>query len=376
MKKCLNPIIAYDNRYRVADLNNRIITREELKTNKVKLYGWTNFLSLVKRLGKQGALDELHRDDIVLMPCRKCVNCQLNRAKEWSIRNVLESKLYNDDERLFITLTYNDVNSSNKNNLVKIVKDKKIMYVSTLYYKDVQLFLKRLRKKYKDYNIRYYLAGEYGSHTLRPHYHILLYGLPLKAIEDIDYLYATKNGKFYNSQILENLWRKGFVNITEFSEYTAMYTSQYCTKKIKDYSIEDSIEEDIHNYSLNYCLANSRASPKDDYELLVKQEFNCMSRRPGIAHDYIITYKDDIYKNDSFLFHIDEKTYELKPLKYYDRVYDFENPIHYKFIKENRKKFYKAYEYFEQIESDIGLYEYFKTQEDTIKKKLSKRKGV
>ena len=44
--------------------------------------------------------------------------------------------------------------------------------------RDLQLFLKRLRKrlsKYSDEKIRYYAVSEYGPKTFRPHWHILLY---------------------------------------------------------------------------------------------------------------------------------------------------------------------------------------------------------
>jgi hypothetical protein len=42
----------------------------------------------------------------------------------------------------------------------------------TLVYKDVQIFLKRLRRKYK---VRYICAGEYGTEKGRTHWHIILF---------------------------------------------------------------------------------------------------------------------------------------------------------------------------------------------------------
>lgn len=49
---------------------------------------------------------------------------------------------------------------------------------SLLYYRDIQLFLKRIRKHiYKYYNekVRFYIIGEYGTKSLRPHWHLLLF---------------------------------------------------------------------------------------------------------------------------------------------------------------------------------------------------------
>lgn len=59
--------------------------------------------------------------------------------------------------------------------LSKCKLDGLIGYVSM---RDVQLFLKRLRKnlsKYTDEKIRYYAVSEYGPKTFRPHYHFLFF---------------------------------------------------------------------------------------------------------------------------------------------------------------------------------------------------------
>ena len=63
----------------------------------------------------------------------------------------------------FITLTYHDDHLPPNGSLVK---------------EDAVKFMKRLRKS-TDIKIRYYLTGEYGDTTQRPHYHAILYGLGL-----------------------------------------------------------------------------------------------------------------------------------------------------------------------------------------------------
>lgn len=47
----------------------------------------------------------------------------------------------------------------------------------TLSKRDCQLFLKRLRRAHPVGSVlKYYLCGEYGGKTSRPHYHLILFG--------------------------------------------------------------------------------------------------------------------------------------------------------------------------------------------------------
>ena len=75
------------------------------------------------------------------VPCRKCSECKMSRAKEWAVR--LYSELKTTDKSCFITLTYSD-----ENNPIILKKS------------DFQKFIKRLRK---DYDIKYFACGEYGD---------------------------------------------------------------------------------------------------------------------------------------------------------------------------------------------------------------------
>ena len=62
----------------------------------------------------------------------------------------------------FITLTYNDENLPNPPVVSK---------------REAQLFIKRLRKLLYPKLFRYYIVGEYGDKSNRPHYHALLFGV-------------------------------------------------------------------------------------------------------------------------------------------------------------------------------------------------------
>ena len=106
----------------------------------------------------------LNKDGKVIVPCGKCMNCLTNRRESWIIRLIEEFKT---KKATFLTLTYND------ENLVYADGEK-----PTLSKRDVQLFLKRLRKSLKK-SIKYYCVGEYGTRTNRPHYHFILFNSSL-----------------------------------------------------------------------------------------------------------------------------------------------------------------------------------------------------
>lgn len=67
---------------------------------------------------------------------------------------------------VFLTLTYSDEYLPENNSLSK---------------RDLQLFVKRLRKDLADSGrkIKYFACGEYGDTTERPHYHAIIFGLSL-----------------------------------------------------------------------------------------------------------------------------------------------------------------------------------------------------
>lgn len=100
-------------------------------------------------------------------PCRKCSLCRKRNAREWMFRAVAETQS-SRSVPYFITLTYNPIHRP----------------VDGVDKKHVQDFLKRLRQiLIRDHNynekIRYFAAAEYGSHTKLPHYHLILWNMPI-----------------------------------------------------------------------------------------------------------------------------------------------------------------------------------------------------
>lgn len=149
---------------------------------------------------------------------------------------MLEARLH--EHSSFITLTY-DENS--------------IPPGGTLVPKDTQDWLKRLRTYVGP--IRYYLVGEYGDQTQRPHYHAALFGVPGCPYQD-----AQKTRRGCNCpvcQVLKKTWPQGRTHSGELTTQSAQYIAGYVTKKL---------------------------TSKDDPRLQGRHpEFARMSLRPGIG---------------------------------------------------------------------------------------------
>ena len=149
------------------------------------------------------------------IPCGKCIGCRIDKSITWAIRMTKEAESH--ENNCFITLTYAPEHLPSNSSLIKT---------------DLQKFIKRLRKKVNK-KILYYGVGEYGDSSLRPHYHLCLFGFKFT---DLDKKFPIKNhdthSSVYNSPTLSKLWGLGHCSVGEFTFRTAAYCSRYVTKKI------------------------------------------------------------------------------------------------------------------------------------------------
>lgn len=102
----------------------------------------------------------------IYVPCGKCVNCLKKISDEWTMRVMLEYDHGNWDSSFFVTFTYDDGH----------------LHDDGVNKRDLQLFHKRLRKA--GFHFKYVVISEYGSHTKRPHYHGIYFGLPEYIFDD------------------------------------------------------------------------------------------------------------------------------------------------------------------------------------------------
>lgn len=133
--------------------------------------------------------------------CGKCDACRLNRSRLWQGRLLLESTQHASS--IFVTLTYNDENVP-----------------TDLRPEHLRNFLKRLRKR-AQFPVRYYAVGEYGTRSLRPHYHLVLFG---------DFVTYRGTALFLRCDVVDDSWTLGHVHIGEFNSQTASYICKYTTK--------------------------------------------------------------------------------------------------------------------------------------------------
>ena len=217
--------------------------------------------------------------------CGKCVACQNNKRSSLSLKLRLEE--YTSKYCYFLTLTYDDDHlplfslgrDTNVTGFVRLypyserlrndsqISDfcfdffnfdndfiDKMDYYSTfvinyerkynkscvyghclyalLYYRDIQLFLKRFRKhifKYYGEKIRFYIIGEYGTKSLRPHWHCLLFfnsSSLSQAFEDCENV-GTSSRECLCPRFLRPFWQFGICDSKRTNGEAYNYVSSY-----------------------------------------------------------------------------------------------------------------------------------------------------
>lgn len=234
-------------------------------------------------------------------------------AADWAIRCEKEAKLW--EHNCFVTLTYDDehlpMGSSTR---------------STLSKRQLQLFLKRLRKsksvRYKDPDtrrwrvyhppLRYFGAGEYGEKNERAHYHLLLFNC---SFPDKQLWKSAGGNSLWRSPELERLWPYGFSSIGELNYKTANYVARYTIKKLRGKAAEEAYAD--------------RAGP-----------FVLMSRRPGLGARWLSKFEGDVYPDGLVVY---GEGRQRRAPRYFDKLFSREKPIEFLETKLNRKvQAYKA----------------------------------
>lgn len=243
----------------------------------------------------------------VEVPCGRCSGCRLDRSRKWAIRCLHEASLY--ERNCFVTLTYSKQHLPEFGRLVR---------------RDLQNFLKRLRKKYGS-GIRFYACGEYGSEQDddliasgqvlgRPHYHICIFN------HDFNdrVLFKVRNGvNLYVSDSLSKLWDFGFSTVGDVTFESAAYVARYVMKKITGDLVE-------HHYT--------RLVPETGELVSIPPEYTVMSRRPGIGKPWLDKFMTDVYPDDFVVI----RGKKMKPPRYYDLQFELARSDLFQVLKTNR----------------------------------------
>ena len=248
-------------------------------------------------------------DDPQAVQCGQCIGCRLKHSREWAIRCMHEATLHKDN--IFLTLTFSDEELNKRPN------------PGTVDVRDLQKFFYRLRTNIRrdpdqgSQKLRYFACGEYGEKTGRPHYHALIFGW--KPPDARIWKKARSGNPLYNSEFIEKAWPYGYAPFGDITFDSASYTARYCLKKITG---QDSRE--------HYTWVDGKTSEIRDRQA----EFAVMSRRPGIAKDWLDKHGTDIYRDDYVIV----KNKKLPLPKYYNAQLEKSDPEWYAEIRDARQE--------------------------------------
>lgn len=219
---------------------------------------------------RQSAFKEICR------PCGNCRPCRKEKARQWTIRLLLEQMSH--EESCFVTLTFEDAPKS-------------------LDKRTCQLFIKRLRKKLKK-PIRYYLVGEYGDVSRRAHYHAIIFGHSFRVGSE-------PLGKdLYTHGDLVSAWGHGHVAIGTCTHASILYCANYVQKKFNGHLADQVYQVDGE---------------------IVSPPFALMSKKPAIGRDFFEKYKDQLLRDQTVV--ISGK--EVRIPKYFLRIFKEDDKIEF-----------------------------------------------
>lgn len=231
------------------------------------------------------------------IPCGQCVGCRLERSRQWAMRCLHEKRLHKDT--CFLTLTY---------------RTELLPPGGTLVKRDLQLFMKRLRKHAG--KVRFYACGEYGDVNKRPHYHVLLYGYAFPDLKP--YGVNRRHEKYFTSKVLEEIWGKGLCVVGAVTFDSAAYVARYVMKKVTG----------------DASRVHYRVVDGDGVVTERIAEFTLMSRKPGIGTGWYVKYGEETYVHDSVI--VNGK--EVRPPRFYDTKFELANPEKFVKLKKLRRR--------------------------------------
>ena len=256
----------------------------------------------------------LYTGEDVVVPCGKCSACTDSKAALWVQK--LDQEMQCHKYTLFVTLQYNEqnvpqvirlrkedlplmsnpyhyqyidsetgqlfdfydksVHRHNKADINYVLNTKVLL---TLSKRDIQLFIKRLRyfihERIPTEHLRYFITGEYGPRTYRPHYHALFFfDSPLLAKEIFE--------------LLPKVWKLGNIFDPHFvsgsaSEYVASYVNSF--SKLPSIYSHDGLRQ-FSLYSKHPAIGTLQFL-REDIKQIFFERLNKIRLFKGDSHEFV-----------------------------------------------------------------------------------------
>ncbi|WNK12966.1 MAG: replication initiator protein [Microvirus sp.] len=277
----------------------------------------------------------------LLLACGQCVGCRLERSRQWATRCIHEKQFH--EEACFLTISYDDKNLPEHR---------------SLRHEDIQLFLKRLRQhvvrnlpqsktkptkctpplqwgatenqgnkfpfkrrktKLAINYVRYYMCGEYGDQTRRPHYHMCVYGWRPKDEKFWSTSRSSIQSRIYTSATLDKIWRLGKIWIGDVTFESAAYVARYIMKKV--------LGQAAANHYTEIDASTGEIKQRNP-------EYTRMSLKPGIGARWLEKYATDVYPEGKVVV----RGHTSTSPKYYDKKFKKMSPLEYEDLLFERHK--------------------------------------
>ena len=278
--------------------------------------------------------DRSHRT--VNIPCGTCFGCMRNEQRDWALRCFHEATLY---EELWTDDSTGVSTPLPKSCVVTLTYDQDhLPGDGALHHEDFQDFIRALRqynrREHEKHGragpcpkLRYFMAGEYGGKTHRPHFHAILFNT---TFEDTYGLAAGKAHESLNgSYSLDRIWGRGMATVDEFSFQGAMYVAGYVAKKMADRHpgpMVDQVDPETGETTPKPIRPEYRKMSTGGKDARGNQTF-------GLGHDWIMPRILEVFDRD----YVTVGKWTYRPPRYYEKLLERSYPDAFARLKKRRE---------------------------------------
>lgn len=292
-----------------------------------------------------------------IIPCGKCLGCFLEKARDKAVQLSLEkiNPEYKSNECWFITLTYED--EYLPIHTYKNEETGEQFSGASTELRDLQNWIKKIRDNHPDKNIRYMAAREYGSTSLRPHYHLIIFGLPLDQELFVKVGNNTNGDPLWTTPQLDNMESKDCWSVRRpLGDRSAkMY-------RAGNVMIGEVTFQSI-SYVARYTIKKANKEYKSDWWYKAQGlDVEAISQSQDLGKWYYELHKHEIYNRD--LVPVLGKNGNFsRPPRSFDRLYKREFPKQYEEVIQRRKEKMLTNMLQEELQTDMDYLSILESKE-------------